>query len=143
MFLSRRSRGTLLGCALAAALLTAAPVYATAGGSPKIKATPRVLMVNTTTMLKGRHFPANTTIRLQECGKTSWLAPSDPCLEQSPVEVTTDAKGRFETSFKAGVCPEAERVKMRTEVVCYVGELAFGEDTGSLVAAAKLLVSYP
>jgi hypothetical protein len=28
-------------------------------------------------------------------------------------------------------------------VICYVGEVVFGEDTGELVGAAKLKVSYP
>ena len=73
-------------------------------------------MVNTTVTLKGKHFPPNTTIQFLECGKTSWLAPSEPCLEASAKEVTTGAKGRFETTFKAGVCPEAERTKNPTEV---------------------------
>ena len=82
-------------------------------------------MVNTTITLKGKHFPPNTTIQLLECGKTSWLAPSDPCLEDNAKEVTTSAKGRFETTFKAGVCPEAERTKNPTEVVCYVGEVVY------------------
>ena len=124
-------------------LVAAAPAHAMGEGSPKIKAKPHNVMVNTATTLKGRHFPANTTIQLRECGKLFWLAPSNPCLEENAIEVTTDAKGRFQTSFDVGLCPEAERVKMRTEVVCYIGEIVFGEDTGELVGAAKLKVSYP
>ena len=143
MFVSRRSRGTLLSCAVGAALVAAAPAYAMGEGGPKIKATPHKLMINTETTLRGKHFPANTTIRLLECGKRSWLAPSNPCLEGNAKEVTTDARGRFETSFTAGLCPEGEQVKMRTERLCYVGEVLFGEDTGELVGAAKLKVSYP
>jgi hypothetical protein len=141
MFLSTRSRVTLVIAAFAA-LAAAGPAYAM-GGSPKIKATPKRAMVNTTVTLTGRHFPANKTIQLLECGKTFWLDPSTPCLEENAKEVTTDAKGRFETTFKAGVCPEGERTRHPTEVVCYVGEVVFGEDTGELVGAAKLLVSYP
>jgi len=100
-------------------------------------------MVNTTTVLKGKHFKANSTIKIVECSKTFWLAPSNPCMAENATEVTTDAKGRFETNFKAGVCPEAERTKKPTQVICYVGEVVFGEDTGELVGAAKLKVSYP
>ncbi len=143
MFVSRRSRGTFVLCAAAAALTAAAPAYAAGEGSPKVSAKPHKVMVNTTITLKGKHFAPNTTVRLLECGKTFWLAPSSPCLEENATEVMTDGKGRFETSFKAGVCPEGERIKMRTEVKCYVGEVVFGEDTGELVGAAKLDVSYP
>jgi hypothetical protein len=143
VFGSRRSRGTFVLCVVAAALTAAAPAYATGEGSPKIKAKPHRVMVNTPITLKGKHFPPNKTMQILECGKTFWLAPSTPCLEDNATEVTTDAKGRFETTFKAGVCPEAERTKHPTEVVCYVGEVVFGEDTGELVGAAKLDVSYP
>ena len=143
MFISRRSRGTLLFCAIAAALVAAAPAYAMSEGGSKIKAKPHKLMINTETTLNGKHFPANTTIRLLECGKTFWLAPSNPCLEENAKEVTTDARGRFETTFTAGLCPEGEQIRMRTERLCYVGEVVFGEDTGELVGAAKLKVSYP
>ena len=143
MFNGRGSRALLGLGGICAALAPAAPAYAMGEGSAKIKANPHNLMVNTTTVLKGKRFPANTTIQILECGKTSWFAPSMPCLEDNATEVTTDAKGRFETTFKAGVCPEGERVKQRTEVVCYVGEVVFGEDIGSLVGAERLKVSYP
>ena len=143
MIVSRCSRGGLVLCAVVAALAAASPAYAMKEGSPKIKATPHKLMVNTATTLQGKHFPANTTIQLRECGKTFWLAPSNPCLEDNATEVTTDAKGRFETSFDVGLCPEGEQLHMRTERLCYVGEVVFGEDTGELVGAAKLKVTYP
>jgi hypothetical protein len=32
---------------------------------------------------------------------------------------------------------------MPTERTCYIGELVTGEDTGSLVGAAKITVTYP
>jgi hypothetical protein len=143
MFGSRRSRGTFVLCAAAAALTVGAPAYAAGEGSPTVKAKPHKAMVNTTVTLRGRHFAPDTKVRILECGKTFWLAPSNPCLEENATEVTTDAKGRFETPFKAGVCPESERIKMRTEVKCYVGVVKFGEDTGELVGAGKLDVSYP
>jgi hypothetical protein len=127
---------------LAVAALAMAPA-ASAAGSPHIRVTPKRVMVNTGTTLRGAGFPANATVLIAECGRTSWLAPSYPCLEEDAQSVRTDAKGRFETTFKAGVCPEGERTKRPTEVLCYVGEPKWTEDTGSLVAAAKLYVSYP
>ena len=58
-------------------------------------------------------------------------------------EVTTGAKGRFETTFKAGRLPGSRTDQEPDEVVCYVGEVVFGEDTGELLGAGKLDVSYP
>jgi hypothetical protein len=129
--------------ALAATLALAAAAPAAAAQTPKIHAKPHELMVNTETTLKGSGFPADAVLQIGECAKTFWLAPSSPCLEEDVVEVVTNAKGRFETSFRAGVCPEAERVDMRTEVVCYIGQLETGEDGGRLAGAAKVIVSYP
>jgi hypothetical protein len=131
--------------ALAATIAFAAGAAAPAGAAsaPKIHAKPRKLMVNTDTTLKGAGFAPDERLQIGECGRTFWLAPSTPCLEEDVVEVTTNAKGRFETAFRAGVCPEGERKGGRTEVVCYVGALSFGEDSGELVGAAKILVSYP
>ena len=111
--------------------------------SPKIKARPHSVMVDTSTSLKGKGFPANKTIQLLECGSTFWLAPADPCLSENAVTVTTDAKGRFQTTFNVGLCPEGEPTKKPTQRICYVGELVTGEDTGSLVGAARLIVTYP
>lgn len=137
----RRSLAAII--ALVAALAAAAPAPAMGAAAPKIMAKPHKLMVNTTTTLKGRGFPANTTIQLRECGRTFWLAPDYPCLESNATSVLTDAKGRFQTTFQVGLCPEGEATKRPTQRVCYVGELVAGEDTGELVGAARLLVSYP
>lgn len=125
----------------ASALVAVAPAQALAK-QPKITARPRTLMVNDTTTLKGSGFPANTVIQLRECGRTFWLAPDYPCTANEAA-VTTDRSGRFRTTFQAGLCPEGEPGKMPTERICYVGELVTGEDTGSLVGAAKITVTYP
>jgi hypothetical protein len=127
----------------AALLILVASALAMGGEGPKIRAKPHRLMINTDTTLKGKGFPANTTIQLRECGRTSWLAPENPCVEGDETSVVTDAKGRFQTSFHVGLCPEGEPTKRPTQRVCYVGELVTGEDTGSLVGAARLIVSYP
>ncbi len=109
---------------------------------PKIVARPRTLMVNTTATLKGSGFPASTVIELGECGRTFWLAPQNPCIAEEQA-VATDRHGRFRATFEVGLCPEGEPGKMPTERTCYVGELVSGEDTGSLVGAAKITVTYP
>jgi hypothetical protein len=139
------AKKVFLPAALAASALAVAPggTAQASAGSPKIKARPHSVMVNATTSLKGKGFPANTTIQLRECGRTFWLSPAYPCLEDNGVSATTDAKGRFQTSFQVGLCPEGEATRRPTQRVCYVGELVTGEDTGSLVGAARIVVTYP
>jgi hypothetical protein len=129
---------------LAALAVAAAPVLPAQAQAkqPKIAARPHTLMVNATTMLKGSGFPANTVIELRECGRTFWLAPDYPCVA-SEETVTTDKRGRFRATFQARLCPEGEPGTMPTERICYIGELVTGEDTGSLVGAAKITVTYP
>jgi hypothetical protein len=136
-------RPSVVLAAAAAGLLALAPVQAEAMAGGKVMAKPHNVMVNTTTTLKGKGFPANTTIQLRECGRKSWLDPAFPCLEENGKSVVTNAHGRFETTFEVRFCPEAERAKKPTTVVCYVGSLAGGEDTGELAGAARLLVTYP
>jgi hypothetical protein len=138
---SAKLRSCLLP-AFAAVLAMTATAEAGASG-PNIKAIPRSVMVNTETTLSGKGFPANTAITLEECGRTSWIAPADPCLEEAAKTVTTDAKGRFQTPFRVGLCPEGKRTKKPTQEVCYVGELVTGEDNGSLSGPAKLIVTWP
>lgn len=132
----------LLAAGCASLALGAASATGAAAMAPKLAAKPHKLMVGAETALKGRGFPPDTSIELRECGKTFWLAPADPCLEEGAT-VTTDAKGRFQTTFKVGLCPEGEATKKPTQRVCYIGELVSGEDTGSLSGAARLLVTYP
>lgn len=129
----------LAGLAVTFALSAAS---ATASTGPKIAAHPHRVMVGTDTTLKGRGFAAHTEIQLRECGSTFWLAPAEPCTAEA-VTVTTDAKGRFQTSFQVGLCPEGEATKKPTQRVCYVGEFVPEEDSGSLVGAARLIVTYP
>ncbi len=145
MFDSRSTRPALLLAAAALLVVApaAAPTAASGAGGPRITAKPHELMVNTNTTLTGRGFPANETIQLTECGRTSWMAPNDPCLNEAAKTVKTDRRGRFTTSFKAGLCPEGEAGKQPTSRVCYVGEVVWGEDTAELLGAAKLIVTYP
>jgi len=133
-------RGALFASAFT---LCSAAVATASSTEAKITAHPRNVMINTETTIKGRGLPANTTIVLRECGKTFWLDPTDPCSEEATKSVLTDAKGRFRTTIKVGLCPEGEATKRPTQRVCYVGRFVGGEDTGSLEGAARLLVSYP
>ncbi len=137
---NRIVRAALVTSAVAA---VAAAVAAQAQAKqPRITARPHSVMVRTTATLKGSGFPANAVIQLAECGRTFWIDPSDPCIEGEKT-VTTDSKGRFRTTFQVGLCPEGESGKMPTSSTCYIGELVAGEDTGSLVGAAKITVTYP
>jgi hypothetical protein len=131
---------TFAASAASLAVVGAAPAGAS---GPKITASPRAVMVNAETTVKGRGFPAGSTIQLAECGRTFWMAPAYPCLEGNTETVHADARGRFQASFKVGLCPEGEPTKRPTQRVCYLGELLTGEDTGRLVAPTKLIVSYP
>src|SRR5260370_20580964 len=100
-------------CALLAFAATLAPIATAQAGtsSSKIRAKPHSVMVNTETTLKGKGFPANTTITLEECGRTFWLAPEDPCLDEGAKTATTYAKGKFHTGSPVRLCPEAEATK--------------------------------
>ncbi len=139
---SRRILGRSAVAAAALALCCAA-VAAASPGEAKLTVHPRKAMVNTETTVKGRGFPASTTIVLRECGRTFWLDPADPCVEGATTSVMTDAKGRFQTTIKVGLCPEGEMTKKPTQRICYVGRFVGGEDTGSLEPATRLVVTYP
>ncbi len=128
-----------------AALFVIAPVavaQATAG-TEKLKAHPAEVMVNTDTTIAGSGFPAHTMVSLTECGALFWLAPKYPCITENAETVETDAKGRFKRPFEAQLCPEGMRAHQPTTLICYVGVLQFGEDTGMLEPAAKVKVTYP
>ena len=138
-----RAQKMLIASGLATAVsLVPATALASAAPAPKVAARPHKVMVGQETTLKGKGFPANTEVTLRECGRTFWLVPADPCTEEAKT-VTTDAKGRFLTSFTVGLCPEGEPTSKPTQRVCYIGELVSGEDTGSLLGAGRLIVTYP
>jgi hypothetical protein len=144
MFDSRNRivRAALVSCAVVAAATAVAAQAQAQAKQPRITARPHSVMVRATATLKGSGFPANTVVQLEECGRTFWIDPSDPCIAGEET-VTTDRNGRFHATFQVGLCPEGESGKMPTERTCYIGELVNGEDTGSLVGAAKITVTYP
>jgi hypothetical protein len=110
---------------------------------PSITATPSSVMVNGKTKLVGRHFAPNTVLALRECGRTFWLAPAYPCNTANAVSVKTNARGAFALAFKVELCPEGAKGEHPTERICYIGALETGEDTGTLVGAARISVTYP
>ncbi len=132
-------------CAACAVAVVAVPAAQGASG-PKIKAMPKNVMVNSSTTLTGKGFPADTIIVLRECASTIWIVPQDPCLTSNEEEVKTNAAGRFTTSFTVGLCPQSAPPPKKpvTERKCFIGEpKPFGEDQVELVGAAKVIVTYP
>lgn len=125
---------------IGASVLTLLAQPAAAAG-PHITARPRTVMVNHSTRLVGTGFPAHTAITLQECGVTTWLV-MQPVCSPGTVEVTTNAAGRFTTSFNVTLCPDASGPATRKS--CYIGEpKPQGVDTIHLVGAVKITVTYP
>jgi hypothetical protein len=113
------------------------------GSRAHIVAKPSELMVNQSTMLTGSGFPKASEVALEECSSADWIAPQDPCIASTALEVKTNRAGRFSTPFKAAVCEGTSTVPP-TERTCYLGEPApSGIDTIELRGAAKVLVSWP
>jgi hypothetical protein len=128
---------------LAAVAVAPAAVAQSASATEKVSARPTHVMVNTDTTITGSGFPAHAMIPLRECGVKFWLAPNDPCNTENAITVETNRMGRFKTSFEAQLCPEGKPARQPTTRICYIGVLSFGEDTGMLEPAARVLVSYP
>lgn len=137
------SKRRLFAGAIGIMALAALPLSlstAASAASPHIRAVPNHVMVNTDTHLIGTHFGAHQTLTLAECSETHWIAPQDPC-DSNTVTVTTDAKGRFATTFLVKTCPG---VVAGTSEKCYVGvPTPTGVDTIELLAAAKITVTGP
>jgi hypothetical protein len=144
----RYPRKALLSCfaGLAAAIAAAPGAIAqgpSAAAGPHIRARPSSAMIDTHVALNGSGFPANSVVALRECGRTFWLAPTEPCDTANAKLVRTGRLGRFKTSFLVELCPEGEPGEIVTERTCFIGEPVFGEDTGMLEGAAKITVTYP
>ena len=113
------------------------------GSRAHIVAKPSELMVNQSATLTGTGFPKDSEVMLEECSSTDWIAPQDPCIANTALEVKTNRAGRFSTPFKAAVC-DGSSTPPPTERTCYVGEpTPSGIDTIELRGAAKILVSWP
>ena len=135
------SRYRLIAAAALVAGLVAVPVAA-AKRTPQITAKPGSVMVNQMVKVKGKGFAPDATLTVEECGKSFWTVPDDPCVHTNSVTVTTNAKGKFKTTMSAAVCPEAV-MGVGTSETCYIGVPSFGLDTVSLPGAAQVTVSWP
>ena len=135
------------GLAAATVLLTSVTAAAApaALGHPHIVANPNNLMVNTITNLTGTGFPANKTLKVTECSRTSWIVPQKPCATSNVVTVTTNSAGGFKAKMTAVVCPKVTSSATRGfSETCYVGvPHPQGIDRVVLVGAAKLIVTGP
>jgi hypothetical protein len=145
---SRRIALAVIGLGAAAAVAGGAAVAAAPAqisSTPHIRARPNNVMVNGTTMLTGTGFPPSSTVRVEECGRTGWIVPEEPCESSNAVTVMSNSSGRFSTPFTVQLCPRELPPKPPvTRETCYVGEPRLtGEDTIGLAGAAKITVTYP
>src|SRR5581483_3702684 len=103
---------------------------------------PTSAMVNTSVVVKGKRFPPDTQLTIEECGRTTWVVTQDECADNG-VTVTTNDRGAFKTTIKAALCPQ-DTPPTLTEETCYVGRLMpSGIDTVTLDPSAPLEVSWP
>ncbi len=123
----------------------AGPGTASAGTPvpPTVTVHPNNVMVNTDTDVVGRHFDAGQTLTLVECGKTSWIAPKNPCDTDNTVTVTTNGKGGFKTEMKVEACPGKAHQPPGLAQTCYIGVEKLGLDNGSLQPFARIVVTFP
>jgi len=136
---------TIVTVGVLAGVLVLAPAVANARtAAPHIVAHPRSVMVNTATMLKGMHFPVNTSITLEECSQKNWIAPQSPCDTTNAVTLTTHGNGQFKTSFTVDTCPAGGSSSPGFSQKCYIGEpKGTGVDTLTLVGAVAIKVTGP
>jgi hypothetical protein len=145
------SRPLALVLALAVAaggLLTDALLVTSAGAapSPHITARPNSIMVNHTTTLTGRHWPASKKVTLEECTESTWVVmQSAPCDTNNVVTVKADAKGQFKTVFTVHTCPTTDSSPPGFEQTCFIGgnPAPSGVDTIALQGAVKITVTGP
>jgi hypothetical protein len=112
--------------------------------APRVTVTPASVMVNTPMKVSGRHFPANSTLTIEECSAPFWIVPKNPCATTNVIHVRTNAKGAFSHKMTAVVCPGGVTGQPGFAETCYVGEpVPTGIDTVSLLGAAKITVTGP
>jgi len=81
---------------------------------------------------------------LDECSKTNWVVPANPCDKNNSILVRTDGNGSFVTGFKVEACTGAKTSTAGLAEVCYIGvPKPSGIDTVRLVGAARIVVTFP
>lgn len=142
--IGRLARLIFTGGLVAASVLLAGGAVGASPTPPHIVAKPNNLMVNTTTKLTGTGFTPNTSLKVAECSRTSWLLPKQPCATSNKVTVTTNASGGFKATMKAVVCPKIKTADTRGFMeTCYVGVPRISKDSVALIGAAKIIVTGP
>jgi hypothetical protein len=133
------------GSALIFAIVSsAASPPAVAAPAPKIVVVPDSVMVNTQMKVTGRNFPANTKVTIEECSRTFWVVPQNPCATANVLRVITNSKGHFSHTMIAEVCPGGTTKSPGFSETCYVGEpVPKGIDTVALLGAAQITVTGP
>ena len=110
---------------------------------PRVVAKPNNLMVNSKTNLTGTGFRAKTKLTIEECSKTHWIVPANPCVSTNKISVLTDGHGRFTRQFRVELCG-GKRGPGPTSQICYIGDpRPEGKDTITLLGAGKITVTYP
>ncbi|HXQ62213.1 MAG TPA: hypothetical protein VN796_07760 [Acidimicrobiales bacterium] len=134
---------------VAGGIVTDAFVVSPAGATtttpkPHIVAKPNSVMVNHTTKLTGKHFPASKKLTIEECSQSIWVVMSNPCDTDNTITVKTNAQGEFQAVFTVHTCPDTGTTPPGFAEKCYIGEPEpSGIDTISLVGAVTITVTGP
>jgi hypothetical protein len=103
--------------------------------SPAIVPSQTVVEPGQVITLDGTGFVPNTRYLIEECSKTSWIAPQDPCLDTNSITVATGMLGQFTHAF----VPEACTAILPS--TCYIGApIPSGVDVVELAGAARITV---
>lgn len=126
-----------------AAGVAGAAAHADPGSSARTVIKPNTAMVNQTIKVHGTGFKPSTRFTIEECSRTNWFVPQNPCADDNSVTVKTGSMGNFRASMVAKLCPMSSSPG-RTEDTCYIGEpIGTGVDTIALRGHAKLRVTWP
>jgi hypothetical protein len=132
----------LLGGLGLSALAAAPGAMAVSPVPPVITVHPNNVMVNADTTVHGSHFNPGQTVHLVECSQTMWVVPQQPCDTNNTKTVTANGRGAFKTKMKVEACPAAAQPPGLSET-CYIGNVHFGIDNGTLQPFASIVVTFP